>query len=570
MGWAFSVAAKLLKITPIQTFFSISGIIASQILLLASFFLPLKVIILLGMNSVPANYFDFLHQFDKKTLIILLSTATFLCYATHIVLELLVKYICRSGAMTLLTHTKKLNLRVNINELASNLYFRFTRATASGVFSLIGMGILLFIYPWLCLVVSALSGLILLIISFLYEKNAYLRAKIKNHLGTIATACNSIAFLLAFLFIVIDHIYYDPPSITLSILSLLLARQILQRILGAIQDLSWLYNQRQMVIELFFHSYPQAFPPVEENPALSLLDTEKCAAWIKEILKHLNEFNDGEVTVCWYPLNILNIYTFVADCHCNDDQPNQRFLVKFFDTPVALSAHQESYLLSSDPLNSLPALKLKHVLQTRHMICHLFQWRNLRRIANKELEACCSTLSRTLLGITPSEDLTERYMRSHLCLEHRFRQESLETLKIVVTNATEKEQLDAVIENYPKIMAILKTLPKRFYLPSINANMVVMDEEENKPFLTHWADWRIEPIGAGWPLAETDQLAEAFEAAALTCEDLKTVKGSHVLLSASIHAFERFHQRNNFLAALYLVPTIMDALEISQPIAAGN
>ena len=56
IGWCISLGVKFVKVVPIITGLVQISTLASQIFLLLAFFLPLKVIILLGSDKTPAYF----------------------------------------------------------------------------------------------------------------------------------------------------------------------------------------------------------------------------------------------------------------------------------------------------------------------------------------------------------------------------------------------------------------------------------------------------------------------------------------------------------------------------------
>ncbi|NER64022.1 hypothetical protein G3436_09105 [Pseudomonas sp. MAFF212427] len=84
--WAIS----FFRVAPLLTAASVGLTIASQLLFLVSFLLPLKVILLLGRETIPGYFPDFMVAFGRERLIVVLSVASVLFYFSHLVFDKLV------------------------------------------------------------------------------------------------------------------------------------------------------------------------------------------------------------------------------------------------------------------------------------------------------------------------------------------------------------------------------------------------------------------------------------------------------------------------------------------------
>ncbi|MNH26630.1 hypothetical protein D3C81_1661460 [compost metagenome] len=81
--------------------------------------------------------------------------------------------------------------------------------------------------------------------------------------------------------------------------------------------------------------------------------------------------------------------------------------------------------------------------------------------------------------------------------------------------------------------------------------------------LSQWGRWSIEPLGFGWGTGPTElkALEDALQAAAVVRPKLSSLHLQHVKLSALLSAFERTLQRQQFMLALNMLPTIISLVE---------
>ena len=75
LRWAVSIGSKLIRVAPGYTFSVIIFTLISQVSMLLAFFLPLKVIILLGSSRIPRYFPESWKSFDHDQLVITLAVA---------------------------------------------------------------------------------------------------------------------------------------------------------------------------------------------------------------------------------------------------------------------------------------------------------------------------------------------------------------------------------------------------------------------------------------------------------------------------------------------------------------
>ena len=119
LGWCISLGTKIIKVAPSTTFTVQTASLSAQIFLLLTFFLPLKVLILLGSDAIPHYYPYYLRSIKKTHLIAGLSILTLICYLIYVLSEYTISHFSKSAAAELLKRSSKLNLFNNQKSFSS-------------------------------------------------------------------------------------------------------------------------------------------------------------------------------------------------------------------------------------------------------------------------------------------------------------------------------------------------------------------------------------------------------------------------------------------------------------------
>ena len=146
LAWFFSLGIKFFRVAPVLTGSSIALTIASQLLFLVAFLLPLKVVLLLGSEKIPSYFPAFMASFGRERLIILLSAASVLFYFSYLICDGLVARFSQQGAEKLVQRSRKIAIFERQDDIASKGYLRFSQAFAGLCFTCICLLGMIFFY----------------------------------------------------------------------------------------------------------------------------------------------------------------------------------------------------------------------------------------------------------------------------------------------------------------------------------------------------------------------------------------------------------------------------------------
>ncbi|WP_236236127.1 DUF2189 domain-containing protein [Pseudomonas faucium] len=559
LGWCLSLGMKLLRVVPATTLTVQVATLASQIFLLLAFFLPLKVIILLGSEKIP-NYFPSALQALKKShLIISLSLAAALSYVVYLLCELLIAYCCRRGARALLQRSAKLNLFENQEKIAAHAYSRFTRAMASALFVIISAVTLLIIYPSLFVIVSGYTLLATFTCMALYNTSTRARAQFQHNLGNILNALSATGFLLSFFCLVADFLYFPHPRIFHMVIAVLVMRQALQRLTSIVQDIVSLRTQHRQINAMFFQSQPLLEQPQNNHQLEHLLNPAIRETWALSLMQQAGIHAKAGVQVHWHQIDAVDVYAFRITVN-SAEEPGE-YLAKLFGNNIASLAEQERLLFEYQP--RLPSLEWLGQHRLQGIDCHLFRLDGHKKLIRRQIGDGVVAINRQLLFCEPAVDLLLRFSRTRPYLEQRLQASAIEPLRFACSNSEDAEKVERLLASLPTIVQTLGALPRQIVSLDIT-NEALLISSSQVFHLSHWSSWRIEPVGCNWPVGERERLHEAVESARGIRQSMASVAANDVLLAAFMYSFERFLLRKDYPAALRMLDDIHIAARIEQ------
>ncbi len=553
LRWCMSVGAKFARVVPLHTVSIICVTLISQISTLLASFLPLKVVILLGSERIPHYFPSSWATLDRNLLIGSLCLSALGCYLLHLLAERLIRLITAWGTQRLLLRSHKMALFDNQDELAQEAYLRFSRALAGSVFITLALAGLGYFYPAMALVLLAYVLLAWLVSWLLHAVSEGFRHKLESNLSGVLAIAAGLGFFVAFGYLVADFILWVPPSVIIGIVALLLSRQVTQRIAAMVGDLANLRRQQIKLDALFFHGkvlLPSL--PGEKGKFWSLLAPVHRHEWLIPLIREFTSWQGGELDIRWQQSGVANVAVLLVKTEIG------QFLIKLYDTNRSTFAQHESTLML-ESLPGLPALPFLGSTQVARLHCLLYAVKDgefVSILAGKKMH---KTMLASLLHVQPGDALTRRYMRSRPMLWQRLCSPVLQRIQVAIADARQQQQLDDLLASLPQLTSLLQELPVWiFTIDTRPAN--IYQCVESGPVLLDWNRWSMEPVGAGWPVARLDDLAEVLEQARLGRKDLARVCVGHLELAALCAALEVACNAQRYSDALSVLPDLLNRL----------
>ncbi|WP_146232430.1 MULTISPECIES: hypothetical protein [unclassified Pseudomonas] len=553
LRWSFSLGKKFLRKAPLHTVSVQFIYIFSQLLLLLAFFLPLKAIIVLSSGGIPSYFPEFLKAYAQDTVVIWLSLSSLVAFAAHLTFELVATKITAAGARLLIIRTKKIVLFDNQDFIAVNAYSKFTRGLSELLFFLISVAILCAIYP---LIFSLVSTSIIVFYTFTclaYNTSSKARSALTTHHQAILNSISGFVFLVVFFGIIGDFLYFHPPSAFMAIISLLLIRQALQRLVGFSTKLILLRSQHSRVSALFFHNQPLLLENTQKSDKIhALFSPEQRERWIPQVLSPLFKTAFTVEGVKNFQLGHPDIYCYEVDCH--SENTVKTYIIKLFDESRTYPAAQESALIAQ--FKDLPCPPLRETGKLQNVTYHIFEWSKECKMTGREYNQGTLTLLGDLMKLTPPKSLLNKYERSKSYLESRLNSEMLESLKLYAVTAEDQKNIEQLAGSLGSIKLNLSKLPRQLIVLDLNTDSL-LKKETGELSVIHWGNWLLEPAGTYWPLTAHSKLLECTQEAQGIRSDAQSLSSDGTILASYMFSFERHIIRRDYQAALNLIPDIL-------------
>ncbi|WP_284355232.1 hypothetical protein [Pseudomonas putida] len=527
--------------------------ILSQLLLLLAFFLPLKAIIVLSSGGIPSYFPEFLKAYAQDTVVIWLSLSSLVAFAAHLTLELAATKITARGARLLIIRTKKIVLFDNQDSIAINAYSKFTRGLSELLFFLISVAILCAIYPLIFSLIATSITVFYILTCLAYSTSSRVRAALTIHHQVVLNSISGFIFLVVFFGIIGDFLYLSPPSAFMAIISLLLIRQALQRLVGFSSKLILLRSQHSRVSALFFHNQPLLLETAQKSDEIhSLFSPEQRERWIPQVLSPLFKTAFTVEGVKNFQLGQPDIYCY--EVNCSSESTLKTYIIKLFDESRTYPATQESALIAQ--FKDLPCPPLRETGKLQNVTYHIFEWSKECKMTGREYNQGALTLLGDLMKLTPPKSLLNKYERSKSYLESRLNIEMLESLKLYAVTADDQKNIEQLADSLGSIKLHLSKLPRQLIALDLSTDSL-LKKETGELSVLHWGNWLLEPAGTYWPLTAHSKLIEYTREAQGTRTDAQSLSSDGTILASYMFSFERHINRRDYQAALNLIPDVL-------------
>lgn len=555
--WYFSLGNKLLRVVPAITICIVFLTLFSQVFLLLASYLPLKVIMLLGSETIPSYFPEFFSSFSRDYLIVILCCLTVIFFLMHLLCEHLIAGRSNAGATILVSKNRKVSLFQGQENVSVKSYQRYARSLAAGIFISLVLALFFFIYAGLAFFILFYVLVVLGVLVAICSASEKIERAIIESYSRVLNILVTIGFLASFSFIVYQYLYGKEVNLLILVVSLLLARQALGKLGGLAKDIYYLGLNKQKLKALFFHKYVLISDRVEyKNNYWDLLCGDNLNRWVASVIeKKSGAIEDLEIK--WFQTGVKGVFGFYVNYYDINRNKTNAFLIKLFDKSRKSQASYESTLLLAQ--NRLPGIKLLSIDSIASFTCHIYEVGNIERVPASKIREAAREIRVALISIEPPQKLVSSYLRSHPCLWGRLNSMALQGVQVAVETLEEsvKKQFYEFIENREKVVARLKSLPLTIVNPDLGLDRLVVNDD-GQYLAIHWGRWSLEPLGAGWPLdsQEIEFLEYCLFKSEIKRKSLRNVVKSDIYLAAFVFAFEQYCLRQKFVSALQLLPKI--------------
>jgi len=562
--WSLSLLSKIFKVAPYHAAIVMLLSMASQVLLLLAFFIPLKVVILIGSDGIPRYFPESLVSYGKEGLIITLAALSVVLYIIYIIADRLVYLLADAGARALLDRSNKLVMYANQEEIARQLFQRFLVMISSLFFSFFALAGIWFINPNLAYMVLGLIVVIIVAMMIMCNQSGRARGYIYELRSVFLNSSAGLLFLGAFGFIVFSFIYTKTSGVYVSIVSLLLVRQMSQRLSQGILDGITLSSQRMQISSLFFHSQPLVGASLQEdrNKIWEVVGTARRHDLAEAVLKQIMQRVYKADNFCWVETGIFGTVAYEVDVVSSKE--SFRCFIKVFDKGRGSTSQHESKLLSTFRRSEIPAFEFLGAANYSGYCVHVFKSFPTSSVELVEQNVCGCEVISGLWALDVPSSLVDVFSRSKPSLLDRIKKEDIKHLSLAAVSDAEYESVAQVVEFFDSIREVIRSLPLCVYNPELN--MSTMRKCEGRIVVLHWGAWCLEPVGAGWFFRDNEhKLIESYLAKARVGRiALSHVETVDVKLASLVFALEFYCRRQSFRAAIDLLQPIIDSFGATQ------
>lgn len=563
LGWALSVYRKVLRIAPGPIALVVAATLVSQLARLIAFFLPLKIVIVVGGPGVPRYFPGILRELDKETTVIALAIVTVLFYALHQVAERLVATYTERSANRLLARAGKLTLFANQKQTARNACRYLAESLAGVIFIALAIVLIRLVHANMAFFLVGWAAAAALLVALGGAWSERFRGWLERNAKEFVNGVSQLSLFSATAFMVAEFIGGVKFNVLFAFISLLLAREGLQQLAKAVNNALALIPLKPLVNALFFHSHAWTGPVVDRRRDLwAWIAGDRLAQWLPAVLGSTTGKQVEHVSMeRWFQTGMKDLFVLDAQATTGDGE-RSNYLVKLYAPSRDVDAAKESTLFTSLPAGALPALPLLGIAEVDGVSCHVFGGTTWRPIAQGDLTDAHHALRGACLACRLPDTLVTRYKRSHQMLDGKL----LEAAKFERLMLVAREGEGPLVERFrtavQPLAAFLRDLPLAVYNPDLLSGPLFI-LETGRPVSTLWSRWTLEPIGAGWPVQpeEFRRLRKWLDAARAKRPDLARVTAEHAQLAAILFAFEKLLVAERYNSAVAMLARIFDKAE---------
>ncbi len=492
--WIYNLSKQIFLLIKKNICLSTIASLISDISILIAFLLPLKIILLMGSTHTLSSLPFFAKSLSKESFILILSVISILFYLIHLSGQYIVSKNIKQGVDVLSNQKNKPILFNNQNTIYSLVIERITRILSSLIFILLSYILLDIIYPEIFIFLIFYIFIIWIFFYIIYSLNIKYYFKLTKNINNTIKIIGGIGFLLTFVFIIIDHLYFNAKnSLILMIIAFMITKQVTNNYARIIIDIASIYRYKDKIDMLFFNLHPSKITIDDNEIFWNLCKKENRTEWVSNTLrKYIDIEKKDIVNIDWYPLEITNIVAFEVTI---ESIKKDRYIIKLFNQKRELMSNNEADILLSS--TTIPALPLIAITTVENYSCHIFKVEDREMILLSEVNDIEMILREDLLNIELSGDLLDIYRKKHIYIWDKLNKEFINRLKIIA-NKNNEIYIEYFEDKLPIIENILKKLPLRL-VNDFSKSANILYNYSSKPVLLNWGNYAIEPLGAGWP-----------------------------------------------------------------------
>lgn len=500
--WMNLLLGRILSVSPFRFLASIALSLAAQLAMVVSFFLPLKIVFLLGSEQVPSYLNGVVPISSVSELIVILMILSALSYFVFIGANRYAEALSSEGAQRLVEATSKLTLFQNQDELALRSYLRVGNFFAAVLFLAFSLTVFLVFYFNLFLIFLLCGAGLLGVLFVLFRVSPRSRASIEKTPGPFISQVYGVFFIVLFSVMVVDIVLWSDVGFYVSLICLLLVRQLLQRMTTATIDSVLLFRQIEQVNSIFLDADLQGAGHSNHKaaPLLDTLSDGLLLEFVRQVLSRLDRKlddrdSDADFEVVYLQSSLVDVLSLLVKGEAGD------VIIKVFHDRHKLLATRESDLMLSLADDDFFLSELKVIESVEGYRVHAFQLpTRLECRHDLTFKQRRDEFRVRCFSARPDIQFVERYRLSHSMLGRRV-SDIARVLRFPMFKELFAEYSTANLVSLSQ--TILDELPITLCPSDITDDSLIV-LEGGAVMNLHWERWAFEPMGFGLTLPELD------------------------------------------------------------------
>lgn len=542
LTYYINLIKRFIKLKPKCSMAIVILSITTQVLMLLSFIMPLKMLLIIGIGEFKGLSLKFYTITSKEELAVFFSIGMVFLLGSLFTIEKFSSFTKKRCSSDIWTTSKYFQVYENQETIANKIFNQYTSSLSGLFFIFLILLVLSILYIKVLLVFVIYWFLVLILFIVLSNNSIKLQKKVESELGKVINTLGMLSFLVVFVVVILDFISTE-PSVTLihAVISLILIRHMMGSITSTIQAVKNLYNQQNQIETIFFNGYIN-HQQIDKKQK-KFWDIFKDERYKKFISNSMNEILKRDTLIkefIWYELEQPNVVAFLLTI-----ENNEQYLIKIFNKNLHARVLKENVLLSGC-CNSELTIPFIGIGMIEEYYCHYYRYENYNRTLKKDFEEYKIKFLEKLLCYEVPQPIIKQYITSHKYIYERFSEELFDRLKLAANNK-EKILLDWFEKEIDSIFKSIQKLPLRLVLPAINKNILVKDQDEDIKIFS-FDNWMIEPIGYGF---NPNQKEKELLKSSLNEEEYILAQ-----IVQSLKAYEHNTNRNNLKQAIQNINAI--------------
>jgi len=576
VNWMRSLGRKFRRLTGAKLFAAVLAFMASQAFLLLAMLLPLKVILLAASDGVPWYLASFVTVETKNQFIIILAVAAIVSYGLFHLCSRFVANSSKAGGGTVLAKAGKMHLFANQEDIAEQAYLRFVRVVGSLMIVVLGFTLAVLINPLVFGLVLSVMALEFVVFAGLLQRDSaisrWLADAFERNLSGSVGVLSSINFLVAFAILLVQFIQVDGLGFIIALLSIILARQLLQRCAAAIQDLVYLSKNRMRMQTLLYTSTRHVpLPDREQEDFIQRFRLPRRDGWLRDALGQMLDHELNSLESHW-----LDSGTPGA-AYLDVREGDRAWLVKAYGRRHAVQAAQEAELFASHPdeLACAPVFVGGQVYGDLRLLVFAGVSAEPVRSRGFKIQALKELVK--LWGVELDPALVSTWRRTHSTVLDRLDAVDFSELEIAADTKDQQGLVKQWSRLWPEIRQFVGMLPLAIRNPALPGLQNWVLNSEGVPVCIAWGNWSLQPLGCEphfLRLKEKQALRILEDCRACDeCRRVPTLDEIHLV--SGLGVLEECFRRKNLRKALETVEGLvttwreMESMP-EQPIAANS